>query len=125
MYLGAHGFSRSPGRAIPVSKDVQASADAQDFEIKAFKIPCAKEQVRAPRVVRVGAIQNKIVKETSAPILEQRDALFERIKVLIEAAGAEGVNVLCLQEAWSKTRGRPGTLLGNLRVLSLLSPPIH
>jgi beta-ureidopropionase len=39
---------------------------------------------------------------TSNPIHEQRQAIFEKIGKIIDAAGADGVNVLCLQEAWSK-----------------------
>ena len=46
--------------------------------------------------------QNKIVLPTTAPVSEQRDALFRRVGEMVEAAGRSGVNVLCLQEAWSK-----------------------
>ena len=39
---------------------------------------------------------------TTAPVSEQRDALFRRVGEMVEAAGRSGVNVLCLQEAWSE-----------------------
>lgn len=58
--------------------------------------------MRKPRVVKVGAVQNSIAVATSAPIAEQRNAIFEKIGKIIDAAGEDGVNVLCLQEAWSK-----------------------
>lgn len=38
--------------------------------------------------------------ETTAPYAEQRQAIFNRVKGIIEAAGAAGVRILCLQEAW-------------------------
>ena len=47
-------------------------------------------------------VQNKIVLPTTAPVSEQRDALFRRVGEMVEAAGRSGVNVLCLQEAWSE-----------------------
>jgi beta-ureidopropionase len=54
------------------------------------------------RLVKVGLIQNKIVLPTTAPVFEQREALYKRIGTMIDAAGKCGVNVLCLQEAWSE-----------------------
>ena len=39
---------------------------------------------------------------TTASVSEQRDALFRRVGEMVEAAGRSGVNVLCLQEAWSE-----------------------
>ena len=54
-----------------------------------------------PRVVRVGCIQNKIVLPTWDPVMGQIDALHNRISDIISAAGSMGVNVLCLQEAWT------------------------
>ena len=47
-------------------------------------------------------LQNRIVLPTTAPVSEQRDALFRRVGEMVEAAGRSGVNVLCLQEAWSE-----------------------
>jgi hypothetical protein len=32
----------------------------------------------------------------------QRNKLHEKLGKMIDAAGADGVNVMCLQEAWSK-----------------------
>lgn len=52
--------------------------------------------------MKLGAVQNSIVAETTASIIEQRDSIFQKIGKIIEAAGADGVNVICLQEAWSK-----------------------
>lgn len=52
-------------------------------------------------MVRVGAIQNRIVLETSKPIQAQKYAILARIRSIIELAAMEGVNVLGLQEIWT------------------------
>ena len=54
-----------------------------------------------PRIVRVGLIQNKIVRPTTDPIEEQRRAIHQRIADILEVAAKAGVNVACFQEAWS------------------------
>ncbi|KAG8230866.1 hypothetical protein J437_LFUL011507, partial [Ladona fulva] len=53
------------------------------------------------RVVRVAAIQNKIVLPTNAPIEDQRNALYEKVKIMVKAASLCGANIICLQEAWT------------------------
>ncbi|KAK1267950.1 N-carbamoylputrescine amidase [Acorus gramineus] len=60
-----------------------------------------KEQLRPPRVVRVGVIQNHIALPTTSPFMEQKIAIMQKVKPMIDAAGASGVNILCLQEAWT------------------------
>jgi len=62
----------------------------------------AKEDLRKPRIVKVSAVQNSIACPTTDPISIQRNKLYEKIGKIIDAAGADNVNVLCLQEAWSK-----------------------
>ena len=46
-------------------------ASEKKFELKAFSFGAAQEQTRAPRPVRIGLIQNRIVCPTTHPILEQ------------------------------------------------------
>ena len=74
-------------------------------------------QLRPPRIVRVGLIQNKIVLPTTAPVLDQAchapaasfsspqlgqiQALHKRIHEIILAAVQLGANIICMQEAWS------------------------
>lgn len=43
----------------------------KNFELKAFAFGAAKEQTRLPRPVRIGLVQNQIVRPTTDPILEQ------------------------------------------------------
>jgi len=86
---------------LAVSAELQAYADKHDFEIAAYKIHAAPEQRRKPRVVRIGVIQNRIVIPTDRPVVEQYEALADRIETIVHAAAKLGVNVLGLQEAWT------------------------
>eukprot|EP00128_Syssomonas_multiformis_P000349 Colp12_sorted_trinity150504_noHs@16762 len=89
--------------AIPldVPKSALAYADTNDFELQAYSIGAAPEEVRKPRLVRVGLIQNKIVLPTNAPVLDQIEAIHKRIATMLEAAHECGVNIVCFQEAWT------------------------
>lgn len=79
-----------------------ASLGAQhDFEIQAHRFQSTPEQRRTPRQVRVGAIQTQIVEPTDAPVEKQFQAICDRTEKIVHAAGAMGVNVLGLQEAWT------------------------
>lgn len=78
-------------------------AKLNNYDIYGYIFDAAKENSRLPRTVKVGIIQNSIACPTTANIIVQRDAIYEKVGKLIDAAGEEGVNVLCLQEAWSKS----------------------
>ena len=72
-------------------------------ELKGFKMPRAKpEEMRAPRIVRIGIIQHGLVVPTSEPIRVQRDEIHKKIASYIEHAAACGANIVCMQELWSK-----------------------
>ena len=58
-------------RELEVSAEVSALASKHDFQVKAFKFFCPFEQLRAARTVKVGVIQNKIVRPTTDPLKEQ------------------------------------------------------
>ena len=72
-------------------------ANKLDVEVKSYKINCEKQQTVAPRLVKVAAIQNKIVVPASSPVAEQKKALEDRIKDIIELAALEKANVVCMQ----------------------------
>ena len=92
----------SPVGDIPIPPAVSEAAKAKNFAVAAFVTPNATPDVtRPPRIVRIGVIQNSVVLPTTAPIPDQYKAIEEKIEYLIDAAGALGVNVLCLQEAWT------------------------
>ncbi|MCB9679245.1 MAG: hypothetical protein H6737_29345 [Alphaproteobacteria bacterium] len=86
---------------LAIPDEVRRRADAQNYDVAAYKFHAAPEQRRAPRIVRIGVIQNAIVKPTDAPVEEQFQALVDRTAEMIHAAGKMGVNVLGLQEAWT------------------------
>ncbi|XP_021283470.1 beta-ureidopropionase [Herrania umbratica] len=89
-----------PLETIVPPKSAIALSSKHDFDIQAFSFSADKELLREPRVVRVGLIQNSIALPTTAPFLDQKKAIFKKLRPIIEAAGASGVNILCLQEAW-------------------------
>jgi beta-ureidopropionase len=43
----------------------------RDFELQGYMFEASTEQLRTPRIVRVGLIQNRIVLPTDAPVLDQ------------------------------------------------------
>ena len=54
--------------------------------------------------VKIGLIQNQVVLPTDSPIQAQVSALHRRIGSIIETAARAGVNIVCLQEAWSESK---------------------
>lgn len=72
-----------------------------DFELKGYKVAADSEELRPPRIVRVGLVQNKIVLPTTEPVAAQKEALHKRIETIVDAAGLCGVNVVCFQETWN------------------------
>ena len=71
------------------------------MEVKHFKIGADKEENRNERLVKVAAVQNKIVLPTTASVQEQKQAIMNKIEKIIEVAALEKTNVLCLQEVWT------------------------
>lgn len=96
-----YGHNRGqPVPKIALCKHLTTLSKEKNFDLQGYAFDAAKEQLRAPRVVRIGLIQHSIQKETTAPFTEQRDAIHSRVSELIDAAGEAHVNVLCLQETW-------------------------
>ncbi|KAF9608659.1 hypothetical protein IFM89_010443 [Coptis chinensis] len=86
-----------PLESLGLPDSAIALSSKYDFDMQAFCFHAEKEVLREPRMVRVGLIQNSIALPTTAPFSDQKRGIFEKIKPLIDAAGASGVNVLCLQ----------------------------
>ncbi|CAO2815776.1 unnamed protein product [Amaranthus hypochondriacus] len=99
MLLGMNCGRSLDALALPTVA-TSLSSD-HDFDLQAYCFKAQKESLREPRIVRVGLIQNSIALPTTEPFIEQRRAIFQKLKPIIEAAGASGVNILCLQEAWT------------------------
>ena len=121
-----------PVAPLPLARELAAAAAAANFDLQAYRFGAAPEQLRPPRIMRVGLVQHGIQLPTSAPFAEQRQvrrrvrhgrpahtdacstaarmtwralppplqAIHTRVRQLMDAAGAAGVQVLCLQEFW-------------------------
>lgn len=100
--LKTHIFGRGDDNAMPITKEGQALAKANNFVIQTYKIDAIKEEFRKPRIVRIGAVQHSLAVQAYEPLQVQREKGFDKVAKLIEAAAAENVNVLCLQELWSE-----------------------
>lgn len=91
----------SYSRTLDIPNEANELSKLEDFDLQAYGIDAAPEQLRAKRLVRIGAIQNKIVLPTTEPVYRQREAIFKRVEIMIRAAALCGVNIICLQEAWN------------------------
>ncbi|KAL5658940.1 hypothetical protein ACJX0J_032103, partial [Zea mays] len=90
-----------PLEAISLPDATTTLAETHSFDLQAFRFSADKEFLRQSRVVRVGLIQNSIAVPTTCHFADQKKAIMDKIKPLIDAAGASGVNIMCLQEAWT------------------------
>jgi len=99
--LKTHIYGRSDDCALPISAKAQKLADENNFVIKSYKFDAIPEDMRKPRITRIGATQTSLAAPTTDPVSLQRKKIFEKVGKIIDAAGADNVNVLCLQEAWT------------------------
>ncbi len=60
-----------PVRELPLAEALRADAQAKGFDLQGYQFRAAKEQTRAPRLVKIGLIQHKIVLPTDAGFLQQ------------------------------------------------------
>ncbi|CAI2344818.1 unnamed protein product [Caenorhabditis sp. 36 PRJEB53466] len=90
-----------PYKKLEISPAAEKLAKDGDFQLVGYIVDAQKEQTRAPRLVRVAAIQNAIHRPTTDSVVDQRDAIHQRVGAMIEAAAAAGANVVGLQEAWT------------------------
>jgi hypothetical protein len=67
--------------AVPLAPPLAAAAEQAGYDLQAYRFEAAPEQLRPPRIVRVGLVQHSIKLPTTAPFLEQRQ---------VRAAGASG-----------------------------------
>jgi len=97
-----YGFNvGQPVETLPITEQAKKIAKDNNFEVQGSKFSALHEQLRAPRIVRIGIIQNSIVLPTTAPLRDQYIAIQNKMEKMIDAAAAMGVNVLCMQETWT------------------------
>ncbi|XP_014388858.1 PREDICTED: beta-ureidopropionase [Myotis brandtii] len=88
-------------RKLDLPNQALESAAEGDFELQGYAFEAAEEQLRGPRTVRVGLVQNRIPLPADAPVAKQVSALHRRIEAIVEVAAMCGVNIICFQEAWA------------------------
>lgn len=84
----------------------EANVSFARFEVQGYKFSCKEEQVRLPRVVRIGAFQNELPVTATSTIKEMRAAVYKMAESAITAAAYLDVNVFCFQEAWSEYKAQ-------------------
>lgn len=72
-----------------------------DFQFRSFRINAKPEDIRLPRVTRIGVVQNKIQSSTCDNVKSQIDVIHKHMGKILDLAGKVGVNVVCLQECWT------------------------
>merc|ERR1712122_419138 len=87
---------------LTFSPAAEELATQENFQLSGYRFEADRESTRSPRITRIGLVQNRIVKAPCEEVLDQRDALYQRMTSIIQAAALAKVNVLCFQEAWSK-----------------------
>jgi len=86
---------------LEVSEVAVSNAEEMDFQVMSYRLGAQGEELRKPRRVVVGIIQNKIVLPTHNTVTDQISALHSRVGAMIETAALSGANIICLQEAWT------------------------
>uniref|UniRef100_A0A672R865 Ureidopropionase, beta n=1 Tax=Sinocyclocheilus grahami TaxID=75366 RepID=A0A672R865_SINGR len=85
-------FGKEP-KKLNIPQSAIDAAVEQDYDLKGYVFEASPEQLRPPRTVRVGLVQNKLVLPTDAPVSAQ--ACGEMVEVAVMC----GVNIVCFQEA--------------------------
>jgi beta-ureidopropionase len=71
-----YGFNHGhPVRSIDLPEVTIKAAEDGGFDLKGFSFSAAQEQLRRPRIVRVGLVQNSIKAPTTAPFEDQRKVI--------------------------------------------------
>lgn len=65
---------------IDLPESAKALSMEHGFDLQAFCFHADKEVLREPRIVRVGLIQNSIALPTTAHFIDQKKAIFEKVK---------------------------------------------
>ncbi|CAH1118660.1 unnamed protein product [Phaedon cochleariae] len=88
-------------REIDVSEKAKHLSEKYAIELVSCGFDSKEEELRSPRIVRVGLFQHKIPIPTWSPMKEMREAMYQMARDVLEVAYRGGVNVFCFQEAWN------------------------
>ncbi|XP_045500909.1 beta-ureidopropionase-like [Colias croceus] len=94
-------YGRSEHCELKINNSTKDAGVKYNFDVLGYAFHASKEQLREPRILRLGLVQHSIVLSTDKPINEQRQAIFDKVERIIDAAASEAVKILCLQETWS------------------------
>jgi len=86
---------------IELPKEALEIAKKFDFDLVGYKIAAQKEELRHPKIVRIGAVQHAIKTPTDAPVSEVLESLPDWARQVVHAAHLSGVNVIGFQELWN------------------------
>lgn len=100
-YRILYGGRPEPNPILANRKTLPDLATELDIDLQSYRIDAELEETRQPRITRIGLLQHSIQKPTNSPVVEQRGAILSRVGRILEAAGQAGVNIACLQEAWT------------------------
>lgn len=64
-------YGTTASRELEIPEEARQLSEKQDFDLQAYSIDASQEQTRSPRLVRIGAIQNKIVLPTTESVVKQ------------------------------------------------------
>lgn len=62
-------------RKLDLPREAFEAASREDFELQGYAFEAAEEQLRRPRIVHVGLVQNRIPLPANAPVAEQVQTL--------------------------------------------------
>ncbi|CAG5059329.1 unnamed protein product [Parnassius apollo] len=93
-------YGREDHCKIKLKQTSLTASEKYNLEVAAYTFPALNEEVRKPRVVKLGLVQHSIVLSTSESILDQKKSIFNKVENIINVAASEGVQILCLQETW-------------------------
>lgn len=81
----------------------QSASKAQEYDLDLVtcKFEAAAEQLRPPKIVRVGILQHQLPLPPNTEIKILHKALLKLAAEAIETAALGAVNIFCFQEAWS------------------------
>lgn len=94
-------YGREEHCEIPLQIKTTTLLNEKKIQVCSYGFCASREEIRTPRIVKIGLVQHSIVLETNQSLTKQREAIFEKLQSIIELAALENVQILCLQETWS------------------------
>lgn len=82
-----------------INRELMEHSDG--FELQAYRLLADPEELRRPRIARVGLIQHGSSLGTNEKICDQIKANHKTVELMLHRAGANKVNIVCMQEAWT------------------------